>query len=374
MKRLASLAVLGFCVGPAAAQSNITLYGVVNVGINYVSNLKSGNGDHLVSMQDGSPQSSRWGMRGTEDLGAGNRAFFTLEGGFAPDTGVLGQGGRLFGRQSFVGLSNDTLGTVTLGRQLDFSSLYVGPTTANNSFGGSYFSHMFDSDNTNNNTRISNALKYLSPTFGGVSFGGMYGSSDQAGGFKNNRAWSVGTGYSAGPLTLGAVLQEYDYPGANTDGAVSSITDATFIGKRQRIFGFGAGYSFQSVKVGANWTRTNLTSIASGPIVADSLRLDNYEINAKYDFAGNMFIGGGYTFTNGEQANGATRTQPRWHQFNLMFDYVFSKRTDVYLLGVYQRAVGDATFAFIYSNGSTTVQAPGSAKQTVARIGIRHRF
>jgi predicted porin len=100
----------------------VTLYGVIDEGLNFNTNM---NGDRSYAMQSGVLSGSRWGLRGAKDLGGGLKAIFTLENGFDPSTGKLGQGGLEFGRQAFVGLSSP-VGRVTLGRQydlhVDFSS------------------------------------------------------------------------------------------------------------------------------------------------------------------------------------------------------------------------------------------------------------
>ena len=100
----------------AAAQSNVgsnvTLYGIADAAVE-VSNAGKGTLTRVIS---GGLMGSRWGLRGSEDLGGGLKAVFRLEGGFNIDDGNLGQGGRLFGREATVGLSSATLGTVTLGR------------------------------------------------------------------------------------------------------------------------------------------------------------------------------------------------------------------------------------------------------------------
>jgi predicted porin len=371
---LAAAAACAAASGVVHAQSSVTLYGIIDVGVNYVSNLKTGGGSHAFALTDGPPQASRWGLKGAEDLGGGTKAVFVLENGFSVANGTLSQGGRMFGRQAYVGLSNTSLGTLTVGRQYDAVVDYLGPPTANGTYGGGYFSHMFDSDNTDNNTRFDNSVKYKSLSYGGLSFEGVYGFSNQSGGFNKNQAWSVGAGYTNGPVALNAAYQQYNNPGANTDGAISSTADATFVAGRQRIFGVGGTYTIGPVKAGLEWTRTVLNGITSGPIVANYLRLDNYEINARYDITPSMYVGGGYTFTDGRQSTGANATSPKWHQVNLMLDYFLSKRTDVFLIGVFQKAAGDATFAYIYGNGSTSLQEPGSAKQVVARVGIRHKF
>ena len=100
----------------AQAQSGVTLYGIIDAGIETVSNAAPGGGRITRVPSNTGMLPSRFGMRGKEDLGSGLSAIFTLESGFTPDTGTLAQGGRLFGRQSLVGLSG-AWGAVTLGRQ-----------------------------------------------------------------------------------------------------------------------------------------------------------------------------------------------------------------------------------------------------------------
>src|ERR1700751_1017325 len=112
MKRIAlstlSLALLGV-TGVAHAQSSVTLYGVLDDSIQYVSNV---GGKSLYNMAAGNLQGNRWGVKGTEDLGGGLKAIFQLENGFNPNNGALGQGGKMFGRQAYVGLTGDQWGTV----------------------------------------------------------------------------------------------------------------------------------------------------------------------------------------------------------------------------------------------------------------------
>src|SRR5262245_38630711 len=110
--RLGLLFISAFAVS-AHAQSSVTLYGVIDAGLIYVNNV---NGAHQYAAQAGWYQGNRWGLYGTEDLGGGYQAIFRLESGFSVQTGALGQGGALFGRQAYVGLASP-YGTVTLGRQ-----------------------------------------------------------------------------------------------------------------------------------------------------------------------------------------------------------------------------------------------------------------
>lgn len=115
-----SLAALG--LGTAVhAQSNVSVYGSLDVSISHIDNVQ---GRSLRRLDTGSLYANRLGFRGQEDLGDGLKAVFVLENGFNVDTGTVAQGGVFFGRQSFVGLSSTTWGSITLGRQYDF--LYAG--------------------------------------------------------------------------------------------------------------------------------------------------------------------------------------------------------------------------------------------------------
>jgi predicted porin len=112
----------GFISQSASAQSNVTVYGLIDAGIEYVTHTNAA-GDSLVKMPSVTGSlPSRIGFKGTEDLGGGLKALFTLETGLSPNNGVVGQGGRIFGRQASVGLQGDW-GTLTLGRQVNMTYL-----------------------------------------------------------------------------------------------------------------------------------------------------------------------------------------------------------------------------------------------------------
>ncbi|GAB7522798.1 hypothetical protein PBS_17820 [Paraburkholderia sp. 2C] len=106
-----------FAAQIAHAQSSVTLYGLLDAGLQYTNNV--GSGGSLFRQTSGNINGSRFGMRGNEDLGGGLGAIFVLEGGFNINNGKSAQDGRLFGRQAFVGLSSKEYGTVSLGRQYD---------------------------------------------------------------------------------------------------------------------------------------------------------------------------------------------------------------------------------------------------------------
>src|SRR5690606_22177458 len=120
LKALALGVALAFpMMASAQSSTSVTLYGIVDTAVEYVTNIADGAGGdnnsfHFTNLTQSVP--SRWGLRGTEALGNGRKAVFTLESGFNAGTGQSGQGGRLFGRQAYVGLPGDW-GQIAFGRQ-----------------------------------------------------------------------------------------------------------------------------------------------------------------------------------------------------------------------------------------------------------------
>ncbi|MGA7815976.1 porin, partial [Caballeronia sp.] len=126
-KKVIAAALLGVLASAAHAQSSVTLYGLLDVGVTYTNSQVTVNGGHSnVQLVSGPVDGSRWGLRGAEDLGGGLKAIFTLESGFNLNDGTLAYNGREFGRQAFVGLSSVDYGALTLGRQYDSMVDYVG--------------------------------------------------------------------------------------------------------------------------------------------------------------------------------------------------------------------------------------------------------
>ena len=379
-KLLIAGAALGCVAVPtvAMAQTSVTLYGLIDEGLNYTNNT---GGHSAVQMQSGFAQGSRWGLRGSEDLGGGLKAIFTLENGFDVNSGKLGQSGRMFGRQSYVGVNSDRFGAVTLGRQYDSVVDYLAPLTANGNWAGYLLSHPYDNDNTDNSFRLNNTVKYTSPVLGGFTFGGLYGFSNQPGGFANNRAYSLGAQYVGGPLAIAAAYMQINNPGANAGGSLAT-DDTDFFAGRQQVWGAGINYTLGSTILGFVYSHTSLND-ATGSVytgnfanTATSLTFDNFEVNAKYQFVKNAFVGAMYSYTLGHFDSTAGNSKPKWHQVGLMADYNLSSRTDVYVQGMYQHASGGTGAAAPLNTAFITgTDAPSTtANQFAARVGIRHVF
>ncbi|RKE38283.1 putative porin [Paraburkholderia sp. BL23I1N1] len=392
--KLILAAIASACATSAFAQSSVTLYGLIDEGFDYTNNV---GGSHVYEMASGYAQGSRWGLKGSEDLGGGLKAIFQIESGFNVNTGKLAQGGLGFGRQAYVGIESERYGTVTFGRQYDSVVDYLAQTTANGNWGGYLFSHPFDNDNTDNTFRVNNTVKYASPDLAGFQFGGAYSFSNSTG-FANNRQLSVGVQYTYGGLLVAAAYLNADNPGATSGGAIagSSSTiaaDANFQSKRLRVFGAGVNYTVGAATVGFVYTHTDLSNPTanvaylsalesieptSGALAGGTLtrlKYQNFELNGKYQFTSAFFVGAQYVYTLGNYDATTGSVRPKIHSVGLMADYNLSKRTDVYVQGAFQMIAGDTTGSALdqaYVPGAQDLSS--SSRQLLVRAAIRHTF
>ena len=187
--------LLGSIAGAASAQSSVTVYGVADAGVVFE---RGGANGSLNKLTSGIESGSRLGFRGTEDLGGGLAANFVLETGIAIDTGGFNQGGTAFGRQAFVGLSNN-MGALTLGRQ--YTPQYLTLLLAD-PFGSGLAG---DAANLMPNTgdassRMTNTVKYVSPNMNGFTGEAAYGFGEIAGDSNAARQYGLAVGYANGPF------------------------------------------------------------------------------------------------------------------------------------------------------------------------------
>jgi predicted porin len=384
-KSLLALAALGTFAGAAQAQSSVTLYGIVDAGFVYTNNSA---GQKLYSTSAGNLQGDRWGLRGTEDLGGGLKALFVLENGFNVFTGRLNQGGDEFGRQAYVGLSSQ-FGTVTLGRQYDSVVDYTGALEVGSQWASFYGAHPGDLDNMNNSNRVNNAIKYTSTNYSGLTFGGLYSLGGVAGQFNRNQIWSAGLGYAQGPLTLGAGYVNVKNPNfsffgnnatSSTTGSnmgISQVYSGFASAKTQQIFTVGGAYTFGPATAGATYSNTQFRGLGqtavlgapAGSPTSGNAKFHNAEANFKYQLTPALLLGVAYDYTKGYSV-----TNEKIHQGILGADYFLSKRTDVYVDGVYQHVSGNNSVG-----GRATAQINGlspssTSNQVAAIVGIRHKF
>jgi predicted porin len=372
-----TVAALACACTASHAQSTVTLFGVLDEGINFTNNA---GGQQAWQTSSVDLATSRWGIKGNEDLGGGLHAIFDLESGIVLDNGSAYYNGRLFGYQSYAGLQSDTFGTLTFGRQFDSVTDIIGPMTANGYWGGYLFAHPLDNDNTDATFHANNAVKFTSNEYGGFSATALYGFSNQAGSFANNRITSAGLKYNAEALTIGAVYEDVSNAGANAGGAAAS-DEAGFVAANQKIYGIGASYAAGPATLGLVYTHVNVQRPVSSPYIGDmgtnnaSLRFDNIEFNAKYDIRPDISIGGMYTYTTAHlKQNGADHAM-HWNQLGVMGQYWLSKRTGLYTQFVYQKLNSGNTGTPIDTAFIPGAASPSSnSHQVVARIGMTHSF
>ncbi|WP_460902158.1 porin [Paraburkholderia jirisanensis] len=374
-----SLACLGLFAAPFAhAQSSVTLYGLLDVGLQYTNNAGTGS---LIRQTSGNINGSRFGLRGNEDLGGGLAAIFVLEGGVTLNNGKSAQDGRLFGRQAYVGLASKEYGTVSLGRQYDaFTDTLIPLSATSINFGDTAFAHPFDNDEMIHSFRLSNTAKYASPVYRGLKFEAQYAFSNSTD-FAVNRGYSVGLGYSIGHLSAGVGYFQLNgtkgttinSPGTLDINESQANNTAGFVlgADVQRIVGAGVNYEIGKGKVGFVYTHSEFQGSTSFGSQGGTVRFDNYELNGKYLVMPQLSVGVEYTFTNGHVTNSSTfGSSPKWNQLGVQTVYNLSKRTDVYVEGVYQHVSGHNFTAFIYNSGG----ASSTGNQVVGMMGMRTRF
>lgn len=375
MKRylLISILLASFLSFNGFAQSSVTLYGIMSVGVESVNN---SGGSHVYKMLSGANQNSRWGLKVREDLGGNLYTVAQLENGFDVTNGAFQQGGRMFGRQAFVGLEEKRLGTVTFGRQYDEFWDYLSqmaPMTTNG-----LAAHPGDADNLMGSWRYNNSVKYTSPTVGGVNASLLYAFNNAAGAFSLNRAWSAGASYTGPKFKIAAAYTELDRPGtANAAGAVTDdYTAAPFflfrtsplnrtVGtERQRNYGIGSSVQFE--KLGTWNVIVDQTSYRY--LDGTSFTLTNFDTSYSYLINPVLSIGAAYIYSLGRYG-GTADSHAHWHTVQISLDYHLSKRTDAYIYDTFQAAAGKYAVAAVYGNAPST-----SSSQNMVMVGIRHKF
>lgn len=336
---LATLASMG-----AHAQSNVTLYGRLDVSVNALRF----SDPNATSVRTVSSDTSYWGLRGVEDLGGGNSAYFKLESQFQADTGVQGNATTFFNRESYVGLRSDRLGSIALGAQF---TPHIWLTGKVDPFSRGYLAHisnLFQGAPRGYQPLMNNAVQYVTPNLAGFTGRIMVGARE--GGLGTTHG--AGLEYGAGPLILGI-----SYDALNVTPASVGLPAAQ-PSVRSRTVGLGASYDFKVVRV-MGYYQTN---------DADRLsRVDGWMLGAIVP-VGQGSIRMGYSANNLTTAGEAK-------QLSIGYTHLLSKRTTAYTM-----------IAKTSNDGSTASLWPGrqdlagrglpAAGQDVRgfQVGIRHLF
>ena len=218
-KTLAAVAVLGAFAGSAIA-ADVTLYGVVDMGLNYTHvDMDQANVDDVDSfqMKSGQQSGSRWGLKGTEDLGNGLTVGFVLENGFTADDGADG-GDAMFDRESMLFLEGG-FGKLAFGRIGSFnqgqgSFSKIGMLTP---FGTSFGDYAAQAGNIfASSTRYANSIVYETPSFAGFQVTAMYSMGNTDGkGTENesdtDRYYGIAATYENGPAAAYLAVDSTNY-------------------------------------------------------------------------------------------------------------------------------------------------------------------
>ena len=335
----------------AQAQSNVQVYGLIDAGVEYI-NHAGANGGGMTRVISGGKNTSRWGFRGTEDLGDGLKAVWNLEGGILMDTGAID--GQLFRRQAYVGLEG-SMGRIVIGRSfttvydfvikydpLGFAPNYSWATTASATGPSKY----------GMTTGFDNLVKYFGTT-GGFSYGATVGLGEQAGNSSDSRKYAVAGAYNAGPF--GAMLS-YEQINGNTVVATGNRDKTT-------AFHAAADYKLTDWRFTAGMRGYKLRA---GRANAADLRGDTYWGGITYYMKPAITVTAAVYHVNVKNVADAVDADPTLYVLRGM--YALSKRTDLYLTGGYAKAQHDQLVGL-----SRDDPGFGSAQAGVT-AGIQHRF
>jgi predicted porin len=327
-KSLLALAVLGTIAACAQAQTNVTIYGIVDAG--FVREF--GTGPDSTKLTSGIRNGSRLGFKGTEDLGGGLSAIFQLENGFNVDTGTLGQGGLLFGRQAYVGLSSRSFGTVTLGRQYSpiFTSLDAVDPFGTGLAGASY-------NLISTVVRVNNSLKYTSANYAGFSGEVLYGFGEVPGDTAASRTLALGLNYATGPVTV-----------TFAHNSSNNATDTN----RTKLSLLGGTFDLGVAKIHAAFE-----------VEKDDAALDSRD----YLVGASAPLGNGSVMASYIRRNDRSALNRDADQIALGYVYNLSKRTNLYTSVARIKNDNGATFTV----GNAT---EGGTTNKAFNVGVQHRF
>ena len=349
-KTLLATALLAGFAGAAHAQSSVTLYGLVDAGFDY----RKVDGQTVKGIDSGLMSQSRFGMRGSEDLGNGLKAIFTLENGFTVDDGQQTHG-RLFGRYAFVGLESNSMGRLTLGRTTNLAFMWAAGIA--NPFGlnfstasvGSTFAY---NDAVMGGGRVNNSVYYYSPSFYGIQAGVGYsfnafanpstGEQEAPESGRNNRMVDLGLKYDNGPIKGVLTYQQVESPLPGT--------------RPFRNITLGASYDFGVAAIHAGYARAkNITpAFLNGynNVVATG---GQFSSDNAYTIGASAPLGPGKLYAAWQKA-----TKSKVDGWAVGYTYDLSKRTNLY--------------AFFADNDVHNFDQNRDMTYRQLGIGLQHRF
>ncbi|WP_050454792.1 porin [Candidatus Burkholderia verschuerenii] len=369
----------------AAAQSSVTLYGVVDNAFAYVNNQR---GHSNFYMSQGNLQASKFGLLGSEDIGGGTKTVFRLESGFNSLTGAQASASTLFNRQAYVGLSNNRYGALTLGRQYTPYFSMVGALGPTGVLTGATSAHPGDVDALDTTLRFNNSINYVSPNLAGLTIGAQYALGGVPGSIATGSNLSAALRYDYQPVSVAAGYVKLKNPA--TSPALGSFASNSPVnngyataGGVQMIAAAGR-YTFKDLMIGFNYSNAQYAP-DSRSLFTDEAIFNSYGAIATYRFTPAMTAGAGYSYTRASKANGISNPA-QYHQVSLEETYNVSARTTFYALQAYQHAHGKSLIASggpagvgianaVAVVGDSQNASPSSGpSQFVAMVGLRHAF
>lgn len=358
-----------FLASGVHAQSNATFYGVFDVGMEHF-NHASPNGSGVTRMTTiASSVPSLIGVRGSEDLGNGLKATFVLENGFAPGQGTAMQNGRLFGRQSTLGLRG-SWGQIDFGRQWTTTFQAV---IDSNVIGPAAFS-IGALDGYIPNARVDNSISYYG-TFNGLTIGGVYSlgrdtmRAGNCGGEQKGRActaWSALVKYSTDQWGVTAAYDELrGGPGAHPITVIAGAPGVAFnhSGDKDQRYYLNGYVKLANIKIGSGWLHRNIETDTR------SLHTNLYYIGASLPIIQNLTLDGQFFHMD----NPSYDTRARL--LVLRANYAFSKRTTAYISVGHIENRGDGPAYSVSASSPTAIKPPKPGQnQTGTLIGLRYVF
>lgn len=363
----------------AQAQSSVTLYGLVDLGLQF-SNISAPNEaskSHL-GMASGQSHPSIFGIKGVESLGNGNSVVFNLTSNFNASNGQLADAGNLFNQQATLGVRNDRLGLVEFGRQTNMASKYFESIDPFVTYYGQ--AGMGSSFGATNNARYSNMAMYQTANINGFTAGlgysfntgntGAYATpvgvviNDGAYNFNtadNQRAITLGAKYASGPVTLTAT---YDQIMPQTSVSDTSGTPKQWI--------VGGAYDFKVVKAALAYGQTR------GGWIAGTQPMNGSGINPSWTNGGVLFKDGfganSYLVGLSAPVSAASKVFASYQAASPTGDLTGSGASQsIYSVG-YDYNFSKRTTAYTYLSYANNYMMVDGAKSTSVGVGMRHQF
>lgn len=358
-------AVLGVMCGlagsPVLAESSVSIYGFLDTGVQYVSNI---GGKSFTGSAEGALGPSRFGFKGVEDLGGGWKSGFKLEAGLSLNQGSLTNPERLFSRESSVFLGSEDTGNLTFGNIPDLTYDYIAKFLSPPALAALVNKHPGNWENYASQYRFANAMKYESPVFGGFSFGLTYGFGDTPSfpGQGKPITRSVGLKYQAGGWRMSAVVAQHRERPLRIRAltGVEELFDTTLspaVTIVDKVTNSSVGVSYR----GPNYVLLGAFSYNRLEHMNQTANQRNFDIGGVYFFTPQTALQ--MTFSHSDLAGN------RWDQLTTIAAYKFSKRTSAYVQAMYQRASGKAQYAAIQNIGVSS-----SRTQALVGLGLSHFF